>query len=69
MVTITFEGTSVENLNRQIVRYAEMILGLKMVDKPGKHQMGTKSNPVEQPRFVPVESDPQGMTVGYQFKK
>ena len=68
MVTITFEGTSVENLNRQIVRYAEMIMGLKLVEKPGKHQMGTKGNPVDQPRFIPSEVD-GNMTVGYQYKK
>ena len=68
MVTITFEGTSMENLNRQIVRYAEMITGLKLVDVKGKHQMGTGKAHVEQPRFRPSEADGQ-MAVGYQYEK
>lgn len=67
MVSITFEGSSMENLNRQIVKYAEMITGCQLVDRPGRHQVGNGRTQVDQPRFYPSEADGQ-MTVGYKRK-
>ena len=67
MITLTFEGSSMENVNRQIVRYAEMITGCQLTDRPGRHQAGNGRTQVDQPRFIPSEAD-GNMTVGYKRK-